>query len=75
MTLLDLTEAFVAHLTTERGLRPNTVAAYRRDVAQFADYTLYREPRVRACDLEMRHGAAYIESLRRNGYAFPFRAF
>jgi integrase/recombinase XerC len=28
-------EAFVAHLRDERGLSPNTVAAYERDVAQF----------------------------------------
>src|SRR5512132_3030661 len=28
-------EAFVAHLRDERGLSPNTVVAYERDVAQF----------------------------------------
>jgi len=31
-------QAFVDHLTVERGLSPNTVAAYARDLAQFASY-------------------------------------
>ncbi len=69
MTLAELIEAFVSHLAVERGLRPNTIAAYRRDLEQFADFTLYRERNLRAADIETRHGAAFIESLRRNGYA------
>ncbi len=69
MTLPDLIEVFIGHLSAERGLAQNTVAAYRRDLAQFADYVLYREPHLRASDLQAQHGVAFIESLRRNGYA------
>lgn len=32
-------QAFIDHLTVERGLSANTVAAYARDLAQFAAYT------------------------------------
>ena len=31
-------ERFLDHLTVERGLAPNTVEAYRRDLSRFATY-------------------------------------
>jgi integrase/recombinase XerD len=69
MMLPDLIQAFLGHLGVERGAAQNTVAAYGRDLAQFADFTLDREPGLHAEDLSPRHGIAFVESLRRNGYA------
>ena len=34
----DAVEGFLRHLGGERNLSPNTVAAYRRDLGQFADF-------------------------------------
>jgi integrase/recombinase XerD len=36
--LRDATGGYLAHLTIERGLSPNTVAAYRRDLARYVAY-------------------------------------
>ena len=33
-----LTDLYVSHLKVERGLRPNTVEAYSRDLALFGDF-------------------------------------
>jgi integrase/recombinase XerD len=41
MTVTELAsqvERFLDHLTVERGLSPNTVAAYRRDLGRYADF-------------------------------------
>ncbi len=38
----EAVQAFIDHLTVERGLSPNTVAAYARDLAQFAEYARKR---------------------------------
>jgi integrase/recombinase XerD len=62
-------QAFLHYLGAERGAAANTVAAYGRDLAQFADYTLDREPGVTSGRLAGRHAVAFVESLRRNGYA------
>ena len=37
--------AFIDELTTERGFSVNTVAAYRNDLSQFAEYPLRRPGR------------------------------
>ncbi len=38
MDLQERIDDFTNHLTAERGLSPNSVAAYRRDIHQFADF-------------------------------------
>ena len=38
MSLADAIDAFLVELRVERGLSPLTIAAYRRDLAQFADH-------------------------------------
>jgi integrase/recombinase XerD len=40
--ILAQVERFLDHLAAERGLSPNTVAAYRRDVGRYAEYCLGR---------------------------------
>lgn len=69
MSIHDLIRAFLAHLKLERGAAANTVAAYGIDLAQFADFTLDREPELSASSLTQRHAVRFIESLLRNGYA------
>jgi integrase/recombinase XerD len=39
----DAVQAFLDHLTVERGLSGNTIAAYGRDLAQFVEYLRKRE--------------------------------
>ncbi|MBM3495362.1 MAG: tyrosine recombinase XerD [Armatimonadetes bacterium] len=69
MSARELIRAFLGHLAVERGAAANTVAAYGRDLEQFADFTLDRSPGLSAEGLSAHEAFAFIESLRRNGYA------
>lgn len=60
--MLDRVEDYLAVLTAERGLSPNTVAAYRRDLGQYFGFLAGREP---SPDLVDR----YLEWLSEHGYA------
>lgn len=57
--------AFAAHLIAERNLSPNTVQAYRRDLAQFADYLL--QVGVAPEVLTEAHVAGFAQELTRRG--------
>lgn len=53
---------FLAHLSIERGLSSNTTAAYRRDLAQYAQFLDGMTPTTEAMD-------DYLEFLHAQGYA------
>lgn len=55
-------EDYLAVLTAERGLAPNTLAAYRRDLRQYLDFLDGREPRPEVID-------EYLAWLSEQGYA------
>src|SRR5690606_4590422 len=38
MRIAELTDGFLAHLKAERGLSPNTIEAYGRDLSKFATF-------------------------------------
>lgn len=61
-------EAFVDHLALERGRRPNTVAAYRRDAVDFAR-TVTDWGISRPADVELVHLRRYLAELGARGYA------
>jgi integrase/recombinase XerD len=62
VTLSDRIAEYLAALRAERGLSLATVAAYRRDLGQYAAYLAEREPDPEAV-------AGYIASLHRRGLA------
>lgn len=39
----DIVQGYLQHLLVERGVSPNTLAAYRRDLARYLDYLSHRE--------------------------------
>lgn len=39
----DIVQRYLQHLLVERGVSPNTLAAYRRDLARYLDYLSHRE--------------------------------
>lgn len=59
--LADAIDAFLVELRVERGLSPLTIAAYRRDLAQFSDHA-GRRWRNDPAPLE-----AFVEALQRGG--------
>jgi integrase/recombinase XerD len=74
------TDSFINFCRVEKGLTPNSIAAYRQDLRRFADFTAGREMRdpstlhayidsLRAADLSSRSIARHITTLR-NFYAF-----
>ncbi|WP_449385246.1 site-specific tyrosine recombinase XerD [Cellulomonas soli] len=54
---------YLAHLTVERGLSTNTVAAYRRDLARYADY-LHAHGRTDPGDVTERDVEDFVLTLR-----------
>src|SRR6478736_944157 len=54
---------YLAHLTVERGLSPNTVAAYRRDLARYAAYLAARG-RTEPADVTPADVAEYVTTVR-----------
>ena len=66
-------DRFLRHLAVERGLRPNTLEAYGRDLARFAD--LLEQDGVRETKaIERRHVTGFLEALEREGLAARSRA-
>ena len=60
-----LVREYAAYLQVEKGLRPNSVAAYRRDLEQFAEFLEGRNGVLRgAAQAEV---SGFIEHLRRHG--------
>ena len=61
-------EAFALYQKVELGASPHTIAAYRRDLAQFGDYLR----RIRLTDtdqLDFTHTQAYVTQLAERGYS------
>lgn len=63
----DSLNAFVRHLTAERGLSGNTVAAYRRDVQQFGAFVQKKASLTRVAQLTERHLTDWMGSLQTLG--------
>ena len=59
-------EEWLDHLTAERGLSANTVAAYRRDLAQFASHV---GKETQLVDLRESHVVGFMSTLKRQGHA------
>ena len=57
-----LAEYFLTHLRIERGLSPNTVAAYRRDLTRYLSYL--DESAIDVRDVQTPTIAGYIGALR-----------
>lgn len=55
-------DAYLDHLTVERGLAPNTIMAYRRDLARYARYLAAAGTPLRAIDERL--VAGFLASLR-----------
>ncbi|MBI4514274.1 MAG: site-specific tyrosine recombinase XerD [Deltaproteobacteria bacterium] len=66
-------DRFIAYLAAERGLSPNTLAAYGADLAQLADH-LERQHVSAADDVRPRHVIAFLESLAERGLSPRSRA-
>src|SRR6476660_3820309 len=67
-------DAFLAHLQGERSLSPNTIAAYRNDLLQFADYLAAEAARQGGKDfalnsIDRERITAYFLHLRDRGYS------
>ena len=67
MNLESSISDFLNHLTAERGLSANTVSAYGRDLAQFAEYAASH--RLGTEDIRESHVVGFIAELGRAGMA------
>ena len=67
MNLETCISDFLNHLTAERGLSANTVAAYSRDLVQFAKFARSRKPTVH--ELTEADAAGFVSELNRSGMA------
>ncbi len=66
-------EQFLNYATVERGLSPNTIAAYRNDLTQFVDFLQSRDPSPQGNDSWKRIGTdaltAFVLDLHERGYS------
>lgn len=69
-------QRFLDHLTVERGLSPNTVAAYRRDLARYTDHLARRgvADAARAGEREVTSFVAGLASSTHGDEGRPYRA-
>jgi len=68
ITISDAVEAYLTRLESERGVSPHTVAAYRRDLAQFIEFC--RRQDIRVLDgVSRRVYRRYLANLNSRGYA------
>lgn len=70
MLLADALEAYLAHLTVERGASPNTVASYRRDLDRYHAFLEARGVREVAA-IAPEHVASFGQWLREPGEGRP----
>lgn len=62
------TEAFLRYLATQRNFSPNTLAAYRNDLSQMADF--FREKGAKQwADVDRQLVLSYLLDLKQRGYA------
>lgn len=64
--MLTYIESFITDLSSERGLSPNTLAAYRTDLLLFAEY-LTRHGINEPNEIKTDDAAGFVADLRRNG--------
>jgi integrase/recombinase XerD len=62
-------EAFLSFISLERGLSPNTIAAYRRDLDQAAAYFAQKQPAKDWRAVTSEHAAAWVHSLSAGRYS------
>ena len=66
-------EQFLNYATVERGLSPNTIAAYRNDLTQFVDFLQSRDPSLQGNGSWKRIGTdaltAFVLDLHERGYS------
>ena len=66
-------EQFLNYTTVERGLSPNTIAAYRNDLTQFVDFLQSRDPSLQGNGSWKRIGTdaltAFVLDLHERGYS------
>jgi site-specific recombinase XerD len=68
ITLADAVQDFVRRIEVERGLSPHTVAAYERDLGQFAEFC-ERLGAVDVADVKRRTIRRYMAQLTTRGYS------
>jgi site-specific recombinase XerD len=68
ITLADAVQDFVRRIEVERGLSPHTVAAYQRDLSQFAEFC-ERLGAVDVADVKRRTIRRYMSQLTTRGYS------
>jgi site-specific recombinase XerD len=68
ITLADAVQDFVRRIEVERGLSPHTVAAYERDLSQFAEFC-ERLGAVDVADVKRRTIRRYMSQLTTRGYS------
>jgi site-specific recombinase XerD len=68
ITLADAVQDFVRRIEVERGLSPHTVAAYERDLGQFAEFC-ERLGAVDVADVKRRTIRRYMSQLTTRGYS------
>lgn len=66
MSMDEAVQAFLDHLSVERGVSPNTISAYGRDLSQFADFAR-RQGVSSAGDLTEAILIGFMDDLRKSG--------
>ena len=64
----EMVEEYLTRLSEHRGLSPNTISAYRRDLAQFFDYCA-RSGVGAVAEVERRHTRRFLAFLDTRGYS------
>jgi integrase/recombinase XerD len=67
-------ERFLSYMTVERGVSPNTIAAYKNDLVQLAEFVKRRRPDGAWESVDPETVAAYVLHLHERGYSDTTRA-